>query len=208
MKGNRREFLRTAIGGMALLSYEPVLAQQPVPSPVPPDLPDRARVARVESVSGRTICAFDGSGPFTLHASDPVKVWKGKLHSDLSPLRPGDIIGVRLHKDAAGEYVADEIWANIVSIHAVVSRVVGDRSEVVLNPQAKKPETRTVVWTRDGTEFENSLPEDIRPGRSLFVIGLDLGDGVIQASRIVVYEGNRPVRRPNVPIQPRMDSPK
>jgi hypothetical protein len=44
------------------------------------------------------------------------------------------------------------------------------------------------------TLFDASAKEDLKPGREAQMVGLDLKNGTIKATRLTVYEGNRPVR--------------
>jgi hypothetical protein len=47
------------------------------------------------------------------------------------------------------------------------------------------------------TLFEASATEDLKLGRDVQMVGLDLKNGTIRATRLTVYEGNRPVRMGN-----------
>ena len=46
------------------------------------------------------------------------------------------------------------------------------------------------------TKFEESAREDLRVGRIVDILGLETAISGVQATRVIVYEGNRPVRMP------------
>lgn len=48
-------------------------------------------------------------------------------------------------------------------------------------------------------DYEASAAEDLRAGRGVQVVGLDLKNGIVLATKVTVYEGNRPVRMGNRP---------
>jgi hypothetical protein len=52
---------------------------------------------------------------------------------------------------------------------------------------------RQIVYD-SGTQWEESRPEDLKEGRDVFIIGLKLSGGELQATRITVYDGHKPVR--------------
>lgn len=45
------------------------------------------------------------------------------------------------------------------------------------------------------TRFEESARQDLRAGRDVDILGTKAGSAV-RATRVIVYEGNRPVRMP------------
>lgn len=52
---------------------------------------------------------------------------------------------------------------------------------------------RKIIYD-SGTTWEGSLAQDLKVGRDVFVIGLKLPSGVLEATRVIVYEGRAPVR--------------
>jgi hypothetical protein len=52
------------------------------------------------------------------------------------------------------------------------------------------------------TFFDASAKEDLKLGRDVQMVGLDLKDGTIRAKLLTVYEGNRPVRMGNGKVLP------
>ena len=76
--------------------------------------------------------------------------------------------------------------------------VNGDSFEMLTNPNAD-PESGYVkknltVSVDADTIFDASAKKDLRPGRGVQMVGLDLKNGTIRATRLTIYEGKRPVR--------------
>jgi hypothetical protein len=113
-------------------------------------------------------------------------------------LQPGDEVFAHCRKDDAGRFVADEIWANLTTFYGVITSVDANRFEVLTNPNADpqsayKKQHKSVVMNVD-TIFQSSAKEDLKTGRGVQVVGLDTKDGKVTATRLTIYERNRPVR--------------
>ena len=62
--------------------------------------------------------------------------------------------------------------------------------------------SRTRTYTKENkfirfdadTIFESSEKEDLKVGRDVQTVGLDLRNGIVKATRVTIYEGKRPVR--------------
>ena len=67
------------------------------------------------------------------------------------------------------------------------------------DPHSAYVKKRLKVSLDAGTIFDASAREDLRPGRGVQMVGLDLKNGTIQATRLTIYEGNRPVRMKSGP---------
>jgi Domain of unknown function (DUF5666) len=52
------------------------------------------------------------------------------------------------------------------------------------------------ITFNSNTKFEGSARQDLRVGRTVDIIGRETTDSSVQATRIIVYEGNAPVRIP------------
>lgn len=93
----------------------------------------------------------------------------------------------------------------LVNFNGVITAVRGNEFGVFTNPNADpqsayKKERKTVDFDR-ATTFEGSAPEDLKLSRNVQVIGIEQKDGKIRATKIVVYEGNTPVRaNKSVPV--------
>lgn len=136
--------------------------------------------------------------PMTLQSGRELTVWKGSLFHDLSPLRVGDHIYARYYYDQAGRPIVTKIWDNIVSLSGVINNVGNRRFTVFTNPGMRQPsayrQENKIVEYNASTIFQDSLPSDIKVSRDVLVIGLSTPNGKVLATRVTVYEGNRPVR--------------
>jgi hypothetical protein len=87
---------------------------------------------------------------------------------------------------------------NVSNFSAVITKVTGTTFEVLTNPNADpqsayKKENKTINVDVN-TTFEASAKEDLKPGRNVQVVGRVLENGEIQATKVIVYDGNTPVR--------------
>jgi hypothetical protein len=67
--------------------------------------------------------------------------------------------------------------------------------------------TPRVVVDAD-TIFDSSAKEDLKVGRDVQMVGVDLRNGTTRATRVVVYEGDRPVPMGNGKVMPVTGPPK
>ena len=103
-----------------------------------------------------------------------------------------------MNSSHSGNLVAEGVWINIVNFFGVITNVDGDSFEVFTNPNADplsayKKEYRLVRFDSD-TIFQSSEKEDLKPGREVHTVGLHLRNGIVNATRVTIYEGKRPVR--------------
>jgi hypothetical protein len=90
----------------------------------------------------------------------------------------------------------------------VITKVegAGEVFEMFTNPNAdpasayEKKKLRVLVDA--DTVFDASAKEDLKVGRDVQMVGVDLRNGTTKATRVVVYEGNRPVRMGNGKVMP------
>lgn len=152
----------------------------------------------VESISGNVVYINTGSWLAALHTDSHTEIWKGKILHELSPLKTGDDIVARCRKNSAGNLIAVEIWDNITNFYAVITKVDVDSFEVLTNPnadpQSAYKKERKVVAVDADTVFQASAKQDLRPGRGVQIVGLDMKSGEVMATRVTIYEGTRPVR--------------
>jgi hypothetical protein len=76
------------------------------------------------------------------------------------------------------------------------------------DPHSAYVQKKLNVSVDAGTIFDASAKEDLRVGRGVQMVGLDLKDGTIRATRLTLYEGNRPVRIGNGKVSPPTGPPK
>ena len=108
--------------------------------------------------------------------------------------------------------MAEVIWLNIVNFFGLITTVDGDNFEMLTNPNpdphsvyVKKKLTVTVDAD---TLFDASAKEDLKLGRDVQMVGLDLKNGIIRATRLTVYEGKRSVRMRDGKVLPPTGPPK
>jgi hypothetical protein len=136
-------------------------------------------------VTGNQIHVLSGAKLLTVHVDDHTDIWKGKALPDLSQLEMGDDISARCRK-VSGELVAEPIWINIVNFSGVITKVKGDTFEVFKNPNADpqsayKKEIKAVRFDAD-TIFQSSEKEDLKVGREVQTVGLDLRNGIVTSN--------------------------
>lgn len=155
----------------------------------------------VEKVSGNLVYIKTDVRLIVLSVYERTEVWKGKEFHDLSTVELGDDITARYRADASGKFVADAMWLNGVNVFGVITKVTDDGFQMLTNPNADpqsgyKTENKIVKLDAD-TIFEASAREDLKPGREVQTVGLDLKNGEVRATRLTIYEGKRPVRMGN-----------
>jgi hypothetical protein len=147
-------------------------------------------VGTVKGISGNTIVVDSGAKVTAVIADKRTEIWKGKTFHNLSPIQIGDDFSARCRADASGKLVAGVIWLNIVNFFGVITKVDGDGFEMLTNPNAD-PQSAYVkkklkVSVDADTLFDASAKEDLKPGRDVQMVGLDLKDGNIRATRLTV----------------------
>jgi len=140
-----------------------------------------------------------GPGATLLYSDYKTKVWRGQSGNALTAVQPGDNILVRYRQDSARLMIVD-LWANITHVWGRVAAVTKVGFEVDQNfnadPQSSYLRRKRQITFNSDTEFEASVPQDLRVGRTVDIIGMDTPDSGVQAARITVYDGNAPVRMP------------
>jgi hypothetical protein len=162
-------------------------------------------IGTIEWISGNEIRVNAGTQSITFHADSGTEVWKGKTYHDLSALKAGDEVSVRGTRDASGNLIASNIWAQLVTFSAVIRRIDRANSEIFTSPKAGP-------WPAIGTGskvvryFANTVfstgQTGLTAGQEIFVVGLDLRNGQVDATRIAIYNTDLPVNR-FTPIRPR-----
>ena len=155
---------------------------------------ESAIIGTVSKITGNSISVKTPGGSFVITADDHTETVKDKIYHDLSPLKIGDEVSVRCHYPT-GKPVAVKIFANVLTFSATVKYVNGDDIEVVTIPNADyhREEHRIVHFYPD-TAFGTNR-QDITEGRNLQIVGLDVGNGAIDASRVALYNTDVPADR-------------
>jgi hypothetical protein len=134
-------------------------------------------------------------GSFTIYAGDRTEVLKGKTYRGLAPLKTGDEISVRCEPDSAGKVFAVKIWASVVTFTATVKHLNQDDIEVVTSPSAdSQREEHKIVNLHPDTVYSTNR-KDVAVGQDIRVVGLDLGNGAVDAARIALYNTDLPVKQ-------------
>jgi hypothetical protein len=195
MPGALRLFTPLVIG-FVVISLHSLPGQQRPPA----DRPITPVIGTVKAISGNQISVESGDRTIIVATNAHTEVWKGKTSHDLSQVQIGDDFAGRCRADGSGRLVAELIELNVVNFSGVITKVDrgGDSFEMFTNPNADpqsgyEKKNLGVVVDAD-TLFDSSAKDDLRVGRDVQMVGLDLRNGTTRATRIVVYEGNRPVR--------------
>ena len=106
--------------------------------------------------------------------------------------------------------LASALWAqpqpqNIDHIWGRITKVTKGRFEVDQNfnadPQSAYRRRMREITFDAQTKFQSSAPEDLRAGRTVDIIGIKTSESQVEATRVIVYEGNKPVgMRPGMKI--------
>jgi uncharacterized protein DUF5666 len=209
MIGFSRQVFRPVLGLLATIAFFQCLPGQQRSQSDHPIIPV---VGTVKGVTGQAILVDGGTQATTIVSDERTEFWKGKTFHDLSPVQIGDDLSARCRADASGNLVAEVIWLNIVNFFGVITQVDGGGFEMLTNPNADPQsayvEKKLKVTVDADTLFEASAKEDLKLGRGVQMVGLDLKNGTVMATRLTVYEGNRPVRMGSGRVLPPTGPPK
>jgi hypothetical protein len=156
-------------------------------------------VGTARTITRNEIVVHTGAGTTLLYADNETKVWRGQSGNVLTVVRPGDEVLVRYRQDS-NRLVIVGLYANITHVWGRITVVTKDGFEVDQNfnadPQSGYRRGKRQITLSSGTKFEESARQDLRAGRMVDIIGLETTDPGVQATRVIVYEGNAPVRMP------------
>jgi hypothetical protein len=151
-------------------------------------------IGTVLKVTGNSISVKTPRGGFLIPADDKTEVVKEKTYQDLSPLRIGDEVSVHC-RNPTGKPVAMKIFANVITFSATVRYVNGDDIEVLTIPNADYPkEEHRLVHIQADTAFGTSR-KDLSVGQDVRIVGLDVGNGAVDASRVTLYNMDVPLNK-------------
>jgi hypothetical protein len=177
----RRQFAYLAAGGaLAQLVCSPLFSS---------DTDVVEVVGRVANVSAKEVDVRSGGQVLRLIADERTESWKGRTYHDFSQLEAGDSIRARCRKGDDGRLLTIALWANRVAFSGVISTRGGDKLEVVTDPSAH-PETtyqevKVVILAFD-TQIQGGTKKELRKGRSVDVTGVDVRNGSVHATRVVL----------------------
>jgi hypothetical protein len=155
-------------------------------------------IGRLTAVSADRIEVQDSAGTHVLYSESASIIWRGSDYHNFSVLQLGDEVDIQYSNDAQSRAVVIKVWANIDKVEGRIRRVDRDGFQVDENYSADPASgyrrgLREIIYD-SGTQWEESLAEDLKVGRDVFVIGLKLPIGKLKATRVIVYEGYTPVR--------------
>ena len=204
------KIVRLAIFVVTVLFISSLSGQQRSPSS-DPIIPV---IGTVRSISGNQINVESESRIIVVRTDNHTEVWKGKTSHDLALIHVGDDFAGRCRADASGRLLADLIELNVIAFFGVVTRVDGggDSFEIFTNPKADPQsgyeKKRLRVLVDADTIFTASAKEDLKTGREVQMVGVDLKDGAVRATRLTVYEGDWPIRMRDGKVLPPTGPPK
>ena len=152
-------------------------------------------IGTIDKLARSEISVKTQRGSFKIYADDKTELVKDKSYHDFSPLKTGDEISVRCQPDTAGKLIAVKVWANIVSLAATVKELQTEQIEVVVtSSDAAGGDQSRIVRLYPDTVFGTNKA-DVAVGQRLRIVGLDVGNGTVDAARIALYNTDVPARR-------------
>ena len=135
-------------------------------------------------------CDRDG-WPVKVALGRGITVWKGQDRKEVTALRLGDRLDIKLGLDAKGNEVATFIWANLVKIEGVVGRA-GAYPWFRVHPLVPysigdvSAEPLFALLGPDTTFAGKAGAADLRQGSPVIIIGERLDDRRLRANRILL----------------------
>ena len=152
-------------------------------------------IGTVNRIAGGEIAIKTPRGSLTIYAAKRTEVVKDKTYHGFSPLEIGDEISARCEPNVSGKLVAVKVWANVLTFSGTVKHVNGDEIEVVTIPNADYPrEEHRIVHLHADTAFGTNR-NDVAVGQHVRIVGLDVGKGAVDASRVALYNTDIPADR-------------
>lgn len=130
------------------------------------------------------------SGDVVLHISQETELWKGDTSRRI-PVEIGDWVKAWGPRRADGSHDVEKMWVNIINLQGIASQV--EKGEKTAKFHHKDGRLGTHVVTADEQTFVVPHGEkettynraiDIRDGQFVQVIGLELKDKTVRATRI------------------------
>lgn len=158
---------------------------QQIPSSNSPIIPV---IGTVKSIAGDRISIEEIGKVTQVLINSHTEVWKGKPTHDPGLIQVGGDFSARCFRNAHGDLIADSIWLNIINYPGVITALHGDSLEMNTNPDADPQsgyvkEHITVTVNAD-TIYEGGARNTLKLGVHVQVIGVDLRNGKILATRV------------------------
>ncbi len=151
-------------------------------------------IGTVLKLTEKSISVKTPRGGFLIPVDDRTETVKDKTYPGLSSLKVGDEISVHC-RDATGKPIALKVFANVITFSATVRHVGDDEIEVLTIPNADySREEHRIVRLYPDTAFGTSR-KDLSVGQDVRIVGLEVGNGAVDASRIAIYNMDVPVNK-------------
>jgi hypothetical protein len=151
-------------------------------------------IGTVLKLTEKSISVKTPRGLFLIPADNRTETVKDKTYPGLSLLKVGDEVSVHC-RNPGGKPIAAKIWANIITFSATVRHVGDDDIEVLTIPNADYPkEEHKLVRLHPDTAFGTSR-KDLSVGQDIRIVGLDVGNGAVDASRVAIYNMDVPLNK-------------
>jgi Domain of unknown function (DUF5666) len=148
-----------------------------------------ACVGIAELVTPTTITVYEDNRTCVVRVGKNTEIWKGASYRTTSVVHKGDDVAAGGTPDyATGELIADSVEVDVGKTEGTVVFMNADRFVVNQYPEAD-PESAyprgnlTVVMDRR-TQFEGCERKDLKINANVMVIGLELKDDSLRATRI------------------------
>jgi len=169
-------------------------SQELVPPPHSPLVPLENIIGGtvVEVEETRIVISTADRGQVTLQIVPETRIWKGKWDSQL-PIEVGDFLyGYGVPNEESTVFEMEQLEVNIVSLRGPVSSVTQTAAgvDIVLEesytgvPTLVHIESDTLVTTDSGENAFEETPIEVEVGDGFQIIGLQLRDGSVLATRI------------------------
>jgi hypothetical protein len=188
--------MRVLIVALALISSIAAQPQQPFSS----------LMGTVTGIAGDQLTIRNGAVSTLLHADKDSQIWRGKTTNTLSILQLNDEVLIRYRRNPTRGLVILDLYANIVHIWGRISKVTSGGFEVDQNfnadPQSSYQRGYRQISCNADTIFEGGVPEDLRVGETVDIVGLKTKDSEVAAARVIIHS-DRPL-----PAGTRVTTPK
>ena len=131
------------------------------------------------------------SGDKTLYISADTEIWKGEWNKMISSIEIGDRIEAWGDRKSDDELVVEKMWVNIVNTTGVISNIVREASKLTFTLEDDRTRKTYVIEANEKTKFHHEDGDKsfddkgvVKEGEYIQVIGLDIGENEVQATRI------------------------
>jgi hypothetical protein len=140
---------------------------------------------RLVAIHDQSISLRNDDGTFVFHVNSDTKIWRGGT-ANLRQLHLRDNLDIAYYRaKGSSQALATEIDANIANWSGTITRVGPHSIEIAREDEQGNPWGRAIIFIDDRTTFDQGTPKDLQVGRSLQVVGLDLGHRRMRVTMIL-----------------------